>query len=82
MEMHIDSAEVRGHGVALQTAAGELSDIVRALHAQVEDARFSGPAAERFRAAMQEREARIARVSQELDDLAGLVQQYADSLPA
>jgi hypothetical protein len=82
MSMQDGSAELRSHGVVLRSAADDVGELSRKLHHRIEELRFSGPAAERFRTQMREREARLSRVSHELDELAGLVQQYGDTLHA
>jgi uncharacterized protein YukE len=82
MDIHSDNAEIHSHVAVLRSAADDVGEITRTLHQRIEELRFNGPAAERFRAQMDERESRLSRVSHELDELAGLLQQYGDSLQA
>ena len=81
MNIH-DSAELQSQSAVLRSAADDVGEIARGLHHRIDELRFNGPAAERFRAQMQDREARLTRVGHELDELAGLMQQYGDGLPA
>jgi Proteins of 100 residues with WXG len=79
MDLQGDSAALRTQGAALRSAADDVTDIARNVEHRLEEMQFRGPAADRFRAQMDERLTRLRHVSQELDDLAGLVNQSAQS---
>ena len=70
-----DSPELRSHGAMLRAAAHDVSGIADRLGRRVDGLAFHGPAADRFRAQMHERDLRLRRIAHELRDLADLVLQ-------
>ena len=64
---------MRSHGAQLRNAAEEVGGIADLIDRRAEQLRFQGPAADRFRAEMQERTARLRRVGGELGDVADIV---------
>jgi len=77
MEFQGDSAVLRMQGAALRSAAAEVADIARNADHRLGSMAFRGPAADRFRAQMDERLTRLKRVGHEIDDLARLVEESA-----
>jgi uncharacterized protein YukE len=77
-----DSPELRSHGAMLRAAAHDVSGIADRLGRRVDVLAFHGPAADRFRAQMHERNLRLRRVAQELQDLADLVLQAGSARPS
>jgi hypothetical protein len=73
MDVQGDSPLLRSHGAVLRSAGENVAVIADGLDRRVETMHFRGTAADRFRAQMSERTARLRRVSQELGDLAETV---------
>jgi hypothetical protein len=73
MDLHGDSAQLRSHGAQLRNAADDVARIADLIDQRAEDLHFQGPAAERFRAEMRDRTARLRRVGGELGDVAQIV---------
>jgi hypothetical protein len=76
MDLHGDSASLRSHGAQLRIAAEDVGRIADLIDRRAEELRFQGPAADRFRAEMQERTARLRRVGGELGDVADIITNH------
>ena len=74
-----DSAALRSHGAQLRAAAEQIRTLTERLERRTEAAEFRGPAADRFRAGMSDRIARLRRVEHDLQDLADVVVQDSGS---
>jgi hypothetical protein len=70
-----DSAALRSHGAILRAAAEDLGRVADRVDRRTEAVEFHGPAADRFRAQMAERNLRLRRVAHELADVAEIVAQ-------
>ena len=73
MDLQGDAPLLRSHGAVLTAAGQDVGVIADAVQRRVEEMGFHGPAADRFRAQMEERTVRLRRVARELDDLAATV---------
>ena len=70
MDLQGDAPLLRSHGAVLTGASQDVTVIADAVDRRVAEMGFHGPAADRFRAQMDDRTARLRRVARELDDLA------------
>jgi hypothetical protein len=70
MDLQGDAPLLRSHGAVLTAASQDVTVIADAVDRRVAEMGFRGPAADRFRAQMDDRTARLRRVARELDDLA------------
>jgi uncharacterized protein YukE len=82
MDVQGDSPLLRSHGAVLRAAGEDVAGIADLVDRRVEAMRFRGPAADRFRTQMEERTARLRRVSRELNDVADTVAQGGDGFQA
>lgn len=64
-----DPAEARRQAALLRTAAETIETLVERLDRRFDSMDFEGPAAVRFRAAMEDRSRRARRAARDLEDL-------------
>ena len=81
MDVQGDSPLLRSHGAVLRTAAEDVGRVADLLAQRLEELRYRGPAADRFRAQMEVRTSRLRRASQQLDDVAQTVTQSGEGFP-
>jgi len=79
MDLPIDAAGLQAHAAVLRATAEDVSGVADRLGTRVAVMDFRGPAAERFRAQMSDREVRLRRIAQELRDVGDMVQAGASS---